>query len=434
MSALDRLVPDPPVKGLMAAAFGLVLFGFFGTLLWSISASLGGAVIATGLVSVESEVKKIQHPTGGIVGHVAVRNGQKVAPGDLLMSLDDTQARSALALLENQMAQLEGRRARLEAERDDRDSLAPLPPAGLTLPSIAEVRAAEQRFLTESRSGRAQQKAQIEERIGQLYREIEGQEAQFAARGKERALIATELEGVEDLYRKNLVSIARVTAMQRDAARLSGELGALTAGMARSRGQIAELTVQRLGIDQTARIEAVRELREVEAGLAGVQEKRVAAADTLRRVDLKAPQGGRVHDLSVHTIGGVIGAGELVMLIIPDSDRLIFEARVSPLDIDQIKPNQNAVLRLSGFNQRLTPELSAHVLRVGADLSREPQSGTQYFAVRLALDAIDVEKAARLNLMPGMPVEVFISTEARSAFSYFAKPISDAFYRAFREK
>ena len=431
---LDRLVPDPPVRGAMLMAFGVVIFGFCGVLLWSFLAQLTGAVIATGFVAVESEVKKVQHATGGIVGAVLVRNGDRIKPGDLVIRLDDTQAKSALGLLASQIGQGLGRRARLEAERDGKQAL--VLPAGIDPndPAILEILSGEQRFLTEARNSRAQQKAQLAERIGQLNREIEGIEAQSAARTRERELIATELVGVEELYKKNLVPIARVTAMQRDAARLSGELGSLTANIARARGQIAELTLQGLGVDQNALTEAVKELREVEATLAGLYERRIAAADTLKRLELRSPQGGRVHDLAVHTIGGVVGPGEVLMLIVPDADRLVFEARVSPLDIDQVKPQQSAVLRLPGFNQRITPDLDAHVLRVGADLSREPGTGNPYFAVRLSLDPGAMPKAAELNLAPGMPVEVYITTEKRSAFSYFAKPISDAFYRAFREK
>ena len=428
------LPPMPQVRGRLLLGLCAVIFGFFGFFGWSLIASLAGAVVTSGQVVVESDIKKVQHQQGGIVGAIAVKNGDRVNAGDLLIRLDDTLARTNLAQVVSQLMQLMGRRARLEAERDGRDILH-LPEnfntLGLDAPMIAK---GEQRLLSESRASREAQKSQLRERIGQYEREIEGLEAQANAKVKEHALIAIELKGVEDLYRKNLVPLTRQTALQREAARLTGESGSLLAGMAKSRGQISEINLQLLTLEQVARTDANKELREVEAQIAQLIERRIAAIDILNRIEIRAPHSGFVHEASVHTLGGVVAPGESIMLIVPDADKLSIEVRISPADIDQVRLGQKAVLRLSAFNQRITPEVTGKITRIAADLTKEPQTGMMYYTGRLAIDEGEFAKIKHLALMPGMPVEAFIETDERTAFSYFTKPLSDAYHRAFREE
>lgn len=426
--------PEPVLRGQIGLGLATVILGFCGFVLWLLMADLSGAVVASGQVVIESDVKKIQHQTGGIVGDINVRNGQRVAAGDVLIRLDETIPRTNLAQIISQFVQATGRRARLEAERDDRATLILLQGFALMNAEAADVAAGEQRLLTESRTVRRQQVEQLRERIGQFEREIEGLTAQVDARRRESELIRTELKGVLQLFEKQLVSLQRMTALQREAARLDGESGSLMANIAKSRGQIAEINLQLLSIDQKTRADAIKDLREVEAVLSQLVEKRAASLDILQRIDIRAPQSGYVHELSVHTIGGVIAPGEAIMQIVPDTEKLAVEMKVSPSDIDQLRIGQKTMLRLSAFNQRTTPEVEAEITRIAADASRDNQTGATYYVIRATVSEAEMKKLAGLSLSPGMPVEAFIATESRSAFTYFAKPLMDAMHRSYRER
>lgn len=434
MRPAPNLPPEPQLRRHVMIGLGAVLFGFVGLLVWSLAMSLSGAVLASGAFVVESEVKRVQHQQGGIVASIGVRNGDRVEQGDLLLRLDDTIARTNLGQVVSQLVQLGARRARLEAERDD----LPVPAFSqdyLDLgPETRDAVTSELRLLAELRATREAQKTQLHERIGQFRREIEGLEAQAVAKRRELSLIGDELKGVEELFQKNLVPITRLNALQREAARLSGETGQIIAAIAKARGQIAEIGLQIISIDQQAKTEAVRELRDVEAQISQLIERRAAAVDTLRRLEVRAPQSGIVHEQVVHTIGGIVAPGSTLMSIVPVQDPLTIEARVSPLDIDQVQVGQKAHVRLSAFNQRTTPELGGRVTRISPDVSRDQPNGPPFFTVRLEIEASDLTRLGGKTPMPGMPVETFIETGQRSAFSYLMKPLTDAFARAFREE
>lgn len=429
-----ELPPAPLIRRHVLTGFLAVGIGFAGFLAWLFAADLAAAVMAPGQIIVETDVKKVQHQMGGTIGEIRARNGDRIRAGDLLVRLDDTQARSSLGIVTSQLTQLGGRRARLEAERDGRDRLQ-LPPdfhaGGAEAENVAR---GEQRLLSENREFRQAQVEQLRERSGQYEREIEGLTAQQNSNRRQAELIRSELQGVQELFEKNLVPLTRLTALQRDAVRLEGENGALTASIAKARGQIAEIALQLISVEQKARAEAVKELREVEAQIAQLVERKVAASDVLARIEIRAPQSGYVHESKVQTIGGVIAPGETIMMIVPDNDKLAIEMRVSPVDIDQIHLGQKAILRFSAFNQRTTPELIGTLTRIGADAVREPQTGMTYYVARAHVSEAELKKINGLVLSPGMPVEVFVETGSRSAWSYFAKPLTDAFRRAFREE
>jgi HlyD family secretion protein len=436
MTAADpRVLPTAqPVSRLVRLGLFAVVFGFFGVLVWSLSMTLSGAVIAPGIFVAESEVKRVQHQQGGIVGDIRVQNGSRVRAGEVLVRLDDTQARANLGLVTVQLTQFNARRSRLEADRDDRSEISLGPDFFALAPEAAEVAASEQRLMREMRAMRAAQKDQLLERIGQFRQEIEGLSAQSAAKSREIELILGELKGVEELFLKNLVPISRYNALQREAARLSGEQGQLVALIAKARGQIAETELQILGIDQNARTEAVKELRDVESQIAQLQERRIAALDTLQRVDIRSPQDGVVHELQVVTLGGVVAPGGTLMLIVPDQDRLTIEAKIATTDIDLVRVGQKVHLRLVALNQRLTPEILGEVTRVAPDLSREQQTGVPYFTVRMRVLDSEIRRLGGQPLVSGMPVEAMIQTGERSAFFYFLRPLLDAFARTFREE
>jgi HlyD family secretion protein len=226
------------------------------------------------------------------------------------------------------------------------------------------------------------------------------------------------------------MAINRILSAQRDLTKLKGEWGALVAQVARAQGQISEMELQMIGLDQTMQTEATKELRDIEARIAELAERKIAAEDQLKRVVLAAPQDGTVHDLAVHTVGGVIGAGETVMMIVPSRDELSVEVRIATSDIDQVHLEQPAKLRFPAFNQRTTPEITGTVTRIGADLTRDAQANSVFYVVRLRPEGMPKS----IKLVPGMPVEAFIATGERTAISYLVKPISDQFARAFRER
>jgi HlyD family secretion protein len=397
---------------------------------------LSGAVIAPGSLVVDSNVKKVQHPTGGVVGELRARDGDKVKAGDIVVRLDETITQANLAIVVKSLNELQSRLARLEAERDNVDSI--VFPAELLAragdPELTRSMTGERNLFEFRKSARAGQKAQLRERIAQLKEEIQGLTGQVAAKKRETELIGQELEGVRDLWRKNLVQIQRVTALERDAARLEGERGQLIASTAQAKGKISEIELQILQIDQDLRSEVAKDLREVQGKIAELVERKVAAQDQLKRIDIRAPQNGMVHQSTVHTVGGVITPGEAIMLIVPEADALTVEAKLAPQDIDQVRVGQTAALRFSAFNQGTTPELDGVVSRVSADLTTDQRTGAAYYVVRITLSDREIARLGGLRLVPGMPVETFIRTGERTVLSYVMKPFTDQITRSFRSR
>ncbi len=415
--------------------FGCVTFGIGG---WAATSQLSGAVIAQGMVVVDSNVKKVQHPTGGIVGELRVREGDRVKAGDVLIRLDETQTLANANIVTKNLDELLARQARLEAERDSAEQIV-FPKALLqrTKDSNSEAAraiAAEQKLFDLRRQARSGQKAQLKERSAQLQNEINGYLGQTEAKQKEIGLIQRELEGVRGLWQKNLVPITRLTSLERDAARLEGERNQLGGMVAQAKGKIAEIELQIIQIDQDLRTEVGKDLIETRSKLSELSERKTAAVDQLNRIDIRAPQSGRVHELSVHTVGGVISPGEQIMLIVPDADSLAVEVRISPRDIDQVFVGQPATLRFSAFNQKTTPEVDGEISLVSADITQDQRTGASYYTARVVLKPDELAKLGPAKLVPGMPVDVFMKTQGRTALSYLVKPLWDQAERAFKER
>jgi HlyD family secretion protein len=402
---------------------------------WAATAELSGAVVAHGLVVVDSYVKKVQHPTGGVVGEIRVKDGERVAAGDLVVRLDETVTRANLAVVTKGLDQLAARQGRLEAERDGLPAIKVLKEleARASDPEIAGLMAGEERLFELRREARAGLRAQLRERIEQLKEQIGGLQDQTSSKADEIRLIKDELSGVRELWRKNLVPISRVTQLEREATRLRGERGQLIATIAQAKGKISETELQIIQIDQDLRSEVAKELRELESKAAELTEKRVAAEDQLKRIDIRAPQDGIVHELAIHTVGGVIAPGDPLMLIVPERDELAMEVRVAPQDIDQLRIGQEAALRFTAFNQRTTPEIKGTVSRIAADLTQDQKTGQSFYTVRIAAAEGEMVHLKGLKLVPGMPLEAFIRTGERTALSYLVKPLSDQLSRTFRQ-
>ena len=428
--------------------FGAVIVALLlgGIGIWSATSEIYGAVIAHGNVVVDSNVKKVQHPTGGVIGEIRVKEGERVEAGELLVRLDDTVTRANLRMVAKQLDEIAVRQARLEAERDDKVALEF--PAALVVrqdePLIAEIMASELALFESRRSGRNGLKAQLRERIAQSRHEVAGLEAQERAKTRELMFAREELASLEKLEDQRLVGKARITSSRRSAAQLEGDLAQVGASAAQARGKIAEIKLQIMQLDQDLKTEVGNDLREQQGKEGELVERRVAAEDNLNRTDIRAPQAGIVHQLTVHTVGGVVTPGEPIMMIVPDADRLVIEARMAPQDIDQVKIGQSADVRFTAFSKHTTPVFQAVITRISADVMKEAPAGqtqqtvfpggTAYYIVRLALADDATVQANNLKLIPGMPAEVHIKMGERTALSYFMKPIADQFARAFRER
>ena len=415
-------------------AFIVVFGGALGV--WAVATTVSSAVIAPGQFVVDGNVKKVQHPTGGIVGQLLVREGDQVAQGDLLLRLDETVTRANLQVIVRQLQQLASRKARLEAERDELNEIIHPPEIAEQLldAEVVRIAAAEQRLFEARRGVRDSQRAQLNKRVAQLQNEIAGLRSQLDANANERQIIADELKGVRELFAKQLTPIMRLNGLERQAVSLHGQTGQLTSAIAQTEGKIAEIELQIVQIGEDLRAAIQKELRETDGKFAELSERRVAAEDQLKRVELRAPSAGTVHQLAVHTVGGVITPAEPAMLIVPTKEELILEAKVSPQDRDQLQPGQNAVVRVRTSGQRNTPELNGTLARVAADVSKEASATTPTYTVWVNIPKEEMKRLGSVSITAGMQADVFIEIGSRSPLNYLLRPLSDQVSRAFRER
>ena len=418
------------------AAVAVVVFLLGGIAVWAASTQISGAVIAPGNVVVDSNAKKVQHPTGGIVSEVRVRDGDHVRAGDLLVRLDETVTRANLSIVSKDLDQLTAQKARLEAERDGLDDV--LFPTEITSratdPQVARTIEGEKKLFTLRRSARTGQKDQLTKRVDQLREELTGYELQERAKAREMELIEKQLVGARTLWEKHLMPMTRFTEIQRDAARLEGEHGVLVATMAQIKGKISETELQIMQVDRDLNSDIGKEMRETETKIGELIERKVAAQDQLKRIEVRAPGSGVVDQSVVHTVGGVIAPGETIMVIVPDQDLLKVEAKVAPKDIDQLYIGQPVTLRFSGLDQRTTPVIDGNLTNVSPDTTVDPKTEQRFYTVRVSLDPKQIARLGSIKIVPGMPVEVFVQTGNRSALSYLLKPIDDQLSRAFKEQ
>ena len=420
---------------IIGLAVVIVLAGGFGG--WASTVQISGALIAPGSVVVDSNVKKVQHPTGGVVGEVRVRDGDLVKAGDIVVRLDDTVTKASLAIVVKTLDGLYARAARLEAEQrgDGKLTFPPQLTERADDPDVKNVMVSESKLFDVRVTGRTGQKAQLRERISQLNEEIGGLTAQEQAKDKEIALIEKELVGVRQLYDQHLVQLTRLTTLERDAARLNGERAQYIASRAQAKGKITETELQIIQVDKDMVSDVSKDLRETNDKIGEFVERKVTAEDQLRRVDIRAPQDGMVLQNNVHTVGGVITAGDAMMMIVPQADDLSVEAKVDPKDIDKLQIGQKTLMRLSAFNQRTTPELNGLVTRVSADVTTDQRTGQSYYTIRVSMPPAEVARLGDKNkLIPGMPVEAFVQTGDRTMLSYLIKPLNDQLMRSFRER
>ena len=413
----------------------LALLGGLGT--WGLGVEIDGAVIAPGVVEVESDRQVIQHPDGGVVGEILARDGDTVQAGDILVRLDGTFLASELAIVERQLLELGARRARLTAEQDD----AAAPDFGAipnfdTVPedAVREQVDGQRRLFEARRASLDSAQRQIGEQKAQIGQEIDGIEAELEARRREQALIERELADVQSLFDRGLVQVGRLLALEREAASLDGEIGRLIAAVAEARTRIAGLEIERLRQVDTRREEAIGRLRDIAVSETELQERRLSLTEQLARLDIRAPVSGTVFGSVVVAERSVVRPAEPIMFLVPGDRPLQIAARIDPVDIDQVRPGQTARVVFPAFNLRTTPDIDGTLLRVSPDAATDPATGAVYYEAIVVPDDASLSAAGDLQLVPGMPAEVFLRTEARTPLSYLARPLTVYFDRAFREE
>jgi HlyD family secretion protein len=413
-----------------------IFFGLTGA--WASRAPLSGAVVTPGQLVVTSYVKSVQHPNGGVVSELNVSEGAHVKEGDVIVRLDRTVVQAGQQAVAKKLDELYARAARLDAERLNFKPLAF--PKWLTdrkdEPNVAEIVSTEKALYDTRNQSLEQGKARFQQQIDQLGSEIEGLSASLAARVQQKKITEKELSNLHRLDLQGLVQVTRLNDTERAAVDLDGQVGQLQAQIAGSKGKIVEIEIQRDNLTESLRTDDTKELREVQADIAQNEEKRIAAEDELRRLEIRAPISGTVLQLQVHTVGGVVKAGDTIMQIVPLNDPLEIEARVAPQDIDQLLTGQDAYVRLLAFNRRSTPELLGKLSRISADTMKDQQTGNMYYTVRVTLPASEIAKLTSqgLKLTAGMQAEVYIRTSERTALEYLVKPLKDQMARAFNER
>jgi HlyD family secretion protein len=405
-----------------------------GSLAWFVP--LSGAVAVLGTLVSGANAQKIQHPAGGVIEQILVRDGTHVSRGDVLVRMNEIVARSNLQVVEKQLDQIRARTARLVAERDEiqRPDWPPELLARAADTHVADLIASEQAQF-EARGGAFLQQIEIlKQRAAQLEQERSGYQSQAAANEKQSQYVSLELQGLETLYKQQLVALPRLSAVAREAVRLEGERGQLTAMIAEHASKIEETNLQINATAQARRVELTKEITEAHGKESELIERRLAAKDAADRAEVRAPQSGTVHQLAVHTVGGVLAPGEMLMLIAPDDGEIVIEARLPPKEVDQVFVGQTATIRFSAFNRTTTPELHGRLAYVSPDVAREPKSDATYYTVRITLTGDELRRLGAVALRAGMPAEVFLKTENRTLASYLFKPLTDQVHRMLRER
>ncbi len=421
----------PAFVGFLALA---ILVGGLGV--WAVQTRLAGAIISQGNIEVQSNRQVIEHPDGGVVGEIFVRDGDAVSDGDLLVRLDDTFLSSEKTIVESQLFELMARKIRLEAERDGAgmETLAPQLAALQEQENVDPELIAGQQRLFEARLETLNQKIeQLGKQRNQIESEIKGTDAQLVSYRRQVELIQDELKDQQSLFDRGLAAASRVSALQREEADLTGQIGQLESTVARLTGQIAATEIEIVELAATRREQAITELRDVQTQISELAERRLSLDVRLSRLDIRAPVAGTIYGSQVFALQSVIQPAEPMMYIVPQDTPLLVAARVDAIHVDQLHIGQPVSLRFPAFNQRETPEIEGRVITVSADTFTDEASGQTFYRAEVIPEENQIERLNGQPLLPGMPVETMIKTDERTPLSYLVKPLTDYFNRAFRE-
>lgn len=422
----------PIILGLLAL---FVLVGGFGT--WAVTSNIAGAIVAPGSIEVEANRQVVQHPDGGVVKEILVREGDVVEAGQVLLRLDPEKLNTERTIVESQLFELMARRGRLEAERDGAETVTydeNLITVASENPEVAEMLESNRRLFEQRRDNLAASVSQLEKRKAQITSQIDGLAAQLAALETQSSLVSEELEGQLALQEKGLAQLPRVMSLEREKARLEGSAGEIIAAKAQAEGRITEIEIEIIRIQAESREEAIAQLSEQEGRELELAERRRAILEQLDRLDVRAPRAGAVHALQIFGEQSVIQPAQPVLYIVPQDQPLVIGVQVATIHVDQVHVGQEVILRFSAFDTRRTPQILGRVISISPDALSDEATGASYYRARVQLVDGEIEKLPEGSvLIPGMPVEAYLRTGDRSALTYLAKPLADYFNKAFRE-
>ncbi|WP_107496288.1 HlyD family type I secretion periplasmic adaptor subunit [Thalassobius sp. I31.1] len=436
-TVLPENTPDFRARGPRIAGISALLVLLIGLGGWSTIARLSGAIVASGAVEVQSNRQVVQHPEGGVVGEIFVRDGDLIEAGQLLVALDGTFMQSEMNLIEGQLFEILARKSRLEAERDGDQNIRLTAELEQLTTQYDWVQAhvdRQQRLFEARRNTLQSQRAQLTEQVAQTESQIRGTDAQLSATRGQLELINAELTDQRLLLEKGLTPASRVSALERETIGLRGNIGRLEAELARLRGQIAGTEIEILRLTSGRREEAITLLQDQQVREAELSERRIALTEHLARLDIRAPVDGIIWGSQVFAVQSVIQPAEPLMHIVPQDAPLLISARVDATQIDQLYIGQDVTLRFPAFNQRLTPELFGTVMNISADVFTDEATGYSFYRAELLPNSGELSRLNGQPLVPGMPVETLIKTGDRSPLSYLTKPLTDYFMKAFRER
>ncbi|MBA1157617.1 HlyD family type I secretion periplasmic adaptor subunit [Microvirga mediterraneensis] len=411
----------------------IVFFGIGG---WSVAAKVDSAVVTGGTFAVQSSAQAVQHLEGGVIGAILVKDGDLVQEGQVLVRLDAAKVTADASILERKLIDLTAQKARLEAENLDRTTITRTESPFSSRQMESALRAAfasEESLMNERRFTRQNQLSQQQERKIQVERQIDGFNERYKALKEELAQVTAELADQRMLDSKGLIRRPVLRQTEREVSRLKGEMGDMEAKVAGAHSQLTEIEFKIAELTRNARSEVLKQLQAVTAGLAETEEQLAAARDRLQRLDIRAPRTGLVHELAVHTIGGIVGPGQKLMSIIPNDEPLIVNAKIRPDEVEQVHVDQRASIRISAFKLPTPLELEGWVTNVSPDQVVSSQSGQAYFTVKIAIVPGERSKLEGKELTPGLPAEVLIRGDARRIITYLTQPLTDRLAVAFRE-
>ncbi len=432
-------IPTDPRKTIVAGLL-VILFAFGGFTVWASYAPLSRAVVSSGVLKVDSSRKKIQHAEGGVVEEIFVRDGDKVKRGDVLVRLDKTKAGASLSILIDSFDAANAQYARLIAERDNLDEI--VFPEELLHRSqqnggknkASEILKTESMLFQARRSSLLGQIAIFKKQVVSINRDIAGLEAQKASKLKQRSFVTDELNSLKSLRKEGLIGKTRVLELEREAARLQGEYGEHQSDIASKETAIGEKELEIYQLDKNFKEEVVKELKAVQEELYDLQERKNAADYVMEQIEIRSPVDGTVVNSNLHTIGGVIAPGSILLEIVPENDKLIIEAKIDPKDIDDLHIGLPAGVKITAFNQRRTPELNGKLSYLSADSLVDEKSGMNFFYAKITLSEDEVSRLGDEKLQPGMMADVFIRTGQRTPAEYLMRPMRDSFRRAWLEE
>ena len=433
---LDHAPPSDAARGYILAGRAIVAVFFGGVGTWAFTAPLNSAVVAQGFVKVEGNRKSVQHLEGGVVKTINVKEGSTVKAGDILVVLDESQARAEYEVYSQQFAVLRATEVRLLAELAENQAL--IMPRELAArrndPQMQDIWEGQVKQFEARRAALEGQRKVIREKINQLESQIVGARGQVKSYSEQLTSVRAEAASIAPLVEKNLLPKPRLLQLERSASGLEGQIADANASIAKFELAKGEQELQIAQLDNERMADITKELRETQARLLEVVPKRMNAEVVLGRMEIRSPYNGRVVGLTVFSKGGVIQRGEKILDIVPQEERLTIEAQVPVEDISEVHPDMKAEIHLTAYKQRILPVVPGVVTHVSADRIVDPKTNTPYYVVLVDLDEAELARLPQVKLYPGMPATVMITTEARTAFDYFVGPLVSSFNKSFRQK